>query len=213
MGDAIETDRLRLRGSTSTDRDVVIEMATDREVRAYLGGSSNIATVEQGLEQPTPIHSSTSRRYLITDRETDQVFGTVEISRRAADRPGHVLADGNELELSYTLRRSAWGHGFATEAAQALLVQVANAEPDQPVLILTQTANQRSLKLARRLGFILKGTFVEFGAEQTMAVASLHMFARSRGRCPIVPAEREGDERGAALSEHAATQIHPCGSL
>jgi RimJ/RimL family protein N-acetyltransferase len=48
--------------------------------------------------------------------------------------------------------------------------------PDQPVRVVTRTANRRSLKLATRLGFRHFGTFEEFGAEQSLATARLHTF-------------------------------------
>jgi hypothetical protein len=58
----------------------------------------------------------------------------------------------------------------------ALLRTAAAALPDEPVIVVTQSANVRSLTLARRLGFLAATTFEEFGAEQTLAVASLHGF-------------------------------------
>jgi hypothetical protein len=48
--------------------------------------------------------------------------------------------------------------------------------PDQPVLIVTQTANTRSLALAARLGFRCVSTFEAYDAEQTLAVADLNAF-------------------------------------
>jgi RimJ/RimL family protein N-acetyltransferase len=41
---------------------------------------------------------------------------------------------------------------------------------------VTQTANERSLKLAVRLGFEPVGTFEEWDAEQTLGMARLHSF-------------------------------------
>jgi RimJ/RimL family protein N-acetyltransferase len=42
--------------------------------------------------------------------------------------------------------------------------------------VVTQAANERSLKLATRLGFQRRGTFEAYDAEQTLAVAALHSF-------------------------------------
>lgn len=47
---------------------------------------------------------------------------------------------------------------------------------DKPVLISTPTANERSLRLAIRLGFQAVGTFECFDAEQTLCRANLHSF-------------------------------------
>ncbi|MBF6300524.1 GNAT family N-acetyltransferase [Nocardia amamiensis] len=98
------------------------------------------------------------------------------LNRRSADRPGHLTEDGEELELTYLLRRDAWGAGLAFEAATAALRAAAAELPDQPVLVVTQTANHRSLKLATRLGFQPVSTFEAFDAQQTLATARLHAF-------------------------------------
>lgn len=50
--------------------------------------------------------------------------------------------------------------------------------PDQPVLVVTQTANDRARKLAGRLGFTEVDTFQAHDAEQTLA-AALHSFRAS----------------------------------
>lgn len=61
-----------------------------------------------------------------------------------------------------------------------MLWAAAGELPELPVLVVTQTANEHSLKLATRLGFQCMGTFEAHDAEQTLAVAGLHSFkARS----------------------------------
>ncbi|MEU4465405.1 GNAT family N-acetyltransferase [Streptomyces sp. NPDC024017] len=114
--------------------------------------------------------------FVIADRASDRLLGTLLLHRRPADLPGHVTEEGGELELTYVLRRDAWGAGLAFEAATAALRTAASELPDQPVLIVTQTANTRSLDLAARLGFRCVSTFEAYAAEQTLAVADLHTF-------------------------------------
>ncbi|ARF52945.1 GNAT family N-acetyltransferase [Streptomyces gilvosporeus] len=114
--------------------------------------------------------------YVIADKETDRCIGTRVLDRRSPDLPGHVTEEGGELELTYLLRRGSWGAGLAFEAATAMLRAAAGELPDQPILVVTQTANERSLKLAARLGFQRMGTFEAHDAEQTLAVADLHAF-------------------------------------
>ncbi|MFE9319650.1 GNAT family N-acetyltransferase [Nocardia sp. NPDC052278] len=74
------------------------------------------------------------------------------------------------------MRRDSWGAGLAFEAATAALHAAAAELPDQPVLIITQTANQRSLKLVARLGFQPISTFEAFGEQQTLATARLYTY-------------------------------------
>jgi RimJ/RimL family protein N-acetyltransferase len=173
----ITSGRLLLRKAHDTDRDGLVELLTDDEVRAYLGGPRPRSAVEQHFDA-VGATSATSKpgSYVIADDTTNRLIGTLILDRRAADRPGHLTQGGDELELSYALRRRAWGMGLAYEAATAALHAAADELPDQPVLIVTQTANRRSLKLATRLGFHHVDTFEEFGAQQTLATARLHSF-------------------------------------
>jgi RimJ/RimL family protein N-acetyltransferase len=53
---------------------------------------------------------------------------------------------------------------------------VASTRYPRSVILVTQTANTRSLRLAVRLGFQPVSTFEEYDAEQTLALASLHSF-------------------------------------
>lgn len=112
--------------------------------------------------------------------ESDRFLGILGLARRTADRPGHVTSEGGELELSYVLRRDAWGTGSAFEAAVAALRTAADELPDQPVVIVTQTANQQARELAARLGFQEVAVFEEFDAQQTLAVAPLAAFRAAR---------------------------------
>ncbi|MFV8051877.1 GNAT family N-acetyltransferase [Mycobacterium sp. 48b] len=50
------------------------------------------------------------------------------------------------------------GRGYATEASRALLRCAAGQLADQPVVIVTQSANLAALRLADRLGFSRLGT-------------------------------------------------------
>ena len=60
----------------------------------------------------------------------------------------------------------AWGFGYAAEACAAALGWLAGELPGEPVVLKTQTANARSLRLAARLGFTEAGRFEAWGAEQ-----------------------------------------------
>ncbi|MEV4290042.1 GNAT family N-acetyltransferase [Nonomuraea bangladeshensis] len=172
----VTSERLLLRKAHHADRDGLIELMTDPEVQAYLGGPRPRSEVEQHFDTSIANSTPSPGNFVIADNTTNRVIGTLMLARRSADRPGHVTEGGGELELGYVLRRSAWGAGFAYEAATAALRAAADELPDQPVLVVTQTANQRSLKLAARLGFRPVSTFEEFDAEQTLCTAPLFMF-------------------------------------
>ncbi len=99
-------------------------------------------------------------------------IGVITLDRRDPDRPGHIRADGMEAELGYLFLPQAWGFGYAAEACAAALAWAAEALAGEPVVLCTQTANDRAMRLAKRLGFIELERFDEFGAEQWFAARS-----------------------------------------
>lgn len=60
---------------------------------------------------------------------------------------------------SLAILPTAWGRGYAAEACAAALDWFADAFPDEPVALCTQTANDRSIRLAAKLGFTEVGRF------------------------------------------------------
>lgn len=173
----IESDRVVLRKAQHSDHEGVVEVFTDPEVRAHLGGLRSREEMVALLDQiGAPSATAAPGSYVIADAGTDRFVGILELGRRPAGRPGHVTDGGGELELSYVLRRDAWGSGLAFEAATAALRAAAAELPDQPVLAVARTGNERGRRLYGRLGFRDVGTFTEDDAEQTLAVASLGAF-------------------------------------
>ncbi|MGW6729957.1 GNAT family N-acetyltransferase [Nocardia sp. NPDC055029] len=174
----IVAERVLLRKARDADRERLIELRTDAEVAAYIGGPRLREDIERYLDAIGGAANATDApgTFIIADKSTGDLIGTFELRRRAPDQPGRVIEGGEELELGYLMRRDAWGAGLASEAAAAVLRAAADELPDQPVLIVTQTANKRSLGLAVRLGFRPVSTFEQFDAEQTLLAAALHSF-------------------------------------
>lgn len=84
----------------------------------------------------------------------------------------HVRREAGEAELGYLFLPGAWGHGYATEACAAALDWFAGVLPGEPVVLCTQVANHRAVRLAARLGFTEVRRFAEYGAEQWFGVWS-----------------------------------------
>lgn len=173
----ITTERLQLRESREADRERLIELRTDPEVGAHIGGPSVREAVEQRIDEVGMANlAAAPGLFVIADLAADAFLGTVQLMRHPADQPGYPTADGDELELGYMLHRDAWGAGLAFEATTAVLREAAAELPDQPVILVTQSANTRSLRLATRLGFRPVSTFEAYDAEQTLCQADLRHF-------------------------------------
>ncbi|WP_405782663.1 GNAT family N-acetyltransferase [Streptomyces sp. NBC_00859] len=165
--DPISTERLVLRESEARDRPAVIELFTSAEVGTYIGGPRPRAEFERALPG-TP-----GRRPGLFVVELDgAMIGTIELNRRDAEHRSHVRPDSGEAELGYLFLPEVWGHGYAAEACAAALDWFAGAFPGEPVVLCTQTANLRSMRLAAKLGFTEVQRFKEWGAEQWFGVRS-----------------------------------------
>lgn len=157
----IRTARLALREPRAGDRAAFIDLFASPEVGIYLGGPRPRDT----LERTVPEEPGRRPGQFVVDLD-GAMIGMVTIDRRDAERPGHLRPEGGEAELGYMFLPAAWGHGYATESCAAALDWFADALPGEPVVLCTQTANDRARRLAARLGFTEVARFEEFGAEQ-----------------------------------------------
>ncbi|MCX5400493.1 GNAT family N-acetyltransferase [Streptomyces sp. NBC_00102] len=163
----IRTERLVLRESEARDREGCIELFASPEVRTYLGGPRP----REELEGAVPGLPGRRPGVFVVDLDGEMI-GSVTLERRDAGRPGRVPASAGDaghagdIELGYMFLPTAWGRGYAAEACAAALGWFAKALPGEPVVLCTQTANDRSMRLAAKLGFTEVERFQEWGAEQ-----------------------------------------------
>lgn len=69
--------------------------------------------------------------------------------------------DFRSAELGYVLTKAAWGHGYATEAARAVLTWAYATLPLNRVQSEADTRNPASARVLEKLGFVLEGTLRE----------------------------------------------------
>ncbi|HWM06408.1 MAG TPA: GNAT family N-acetyltransferase [Actinophytocola sp.] len=176
----IRTERLVLREPEAADRAAFIELFASPEVGTYLGGARPRAELERSVPEVP------GRRPGLFVIDLDgAMIGMVALERRDPERPGHVRPDAGDTELSYLFLPRALGRGYATEACAAALGWFADALPGEPVVLCTQTANDRSMRLAAMPGFTEVAKFEEFGAEQWFGVwSSVTPSGRARTRQP-----------------------------
>ncbi|TLQ43163.1 GNAT family N-acetyltransferase [Streptomyces marianii] len=163
----IRTERLVLRESEAQDRAAFIELFASPKVRTYLGGPRP----RDELEREVPELPGRRPGLFVIDLD-GAMIGAITLDRRDAERPGHIRPDAGEAELGYMFLPGAWGCGYAAEACAAALGWFAGAFPGEPVVLCTQTANDRSTHLAAKLGFTEVERFEEWGAEQWFGVWS-----------------------------------------
>lgn len=143
------------------------------------------------------------------------MIGIVMIDRRDMDKPGHVRPQGGEAELSYVFLPQAWGHGYANEACTAAINWFDGALPSEPLVLCTQVANERSMRLAVRLGFAEAERFEQYGAQQWFGVrwdhdldstTAVRLVAQAAKTISEMPPEAMGRARRLAFRRMASAR-------
>ena len=163
----IRTERLMLRESEARDRPAFIELFASPEAGTYIGGSRP----RDELGRAVPEVPGRRPGFFVVELD-GAMIGMITFDRREAESPGHVRADAGEAGLGYLFLPQAWGYGYAAEACAAALDWFASALLAEPVVLCTQTANDRAMRLAAKLGFTEVERFEDYGAEQWFGVWS-----------------------------------------
>lgn len=143
----IETARLILRPWRDADRAPYAAMMADPEVGYWLGGA---LSEEQAAAQVDRFMAASAARgpgWLAVERRDDGAFLGASCLREVL--PEHPLA--GEVEVGWRLARSAWGAGYATEAARALLGYGFNPLGFREIFAFTAASNARSRAVMERL--------------------------------------------------------------
>lgn len=145
----VDTQRLRLRPLGTDDLDALVELDSDPEVMRWLSGGT--ATPREFLEEvvlPGFLDLDPGRPWLgawaIEDRD-GAFLGWVSLRPSRPEVP-------TSATLGYRLRRAAWGRGFATEAARAVLARAFEAGDLALVEATVYEANSASRRVLEKLG-------------------------------------------------------------
>ena len=156
----LRTDRLVLRAPTVDDLDEYAPIFADPDVMRYIGDGSlrTPDRVAKSVERTQALFESYGLGgFLLTDPESGSVLGDcflVPIMRSGAD-PTDLTDRGPEIELGYRLAKRAWGKGYATEAARAVLEWATGDEGPgiTEVIGVTHPDNEPSKRVLRKIGF------------------------------------------------------------
>ncbi|MFG2429113.1 GNAT family N-acetyltransferase [Streptomyces sp. NPDC048590] len=144
---ALTTERLALRPWRDSDLAPWAAMNADPAVREHLG---DVLTREQSDASVARFRADFARRgygwWAVEVRATGKFIGFAGLDE--VD-PGLPFTG---VEIGWRLARPAWGHGYATEAARAVLAFGFDTLGLPEILAVTTATNHRSQAVMRRLG-------------------------------------------------------------
>jgi len=152
----LHTVRLRLRPFDDADADDLFALHSSAYVLRYWDAPpwSERVRSEQFITASRQMAEGGTGARLAVDRVSDGAFiGWCSLSRWNPDY--------RSASLGYCFDDAAWGHGYATEAAHALLRWAFDTLDLNRVQAETDTRNVASARVLEKLGFVREGTLRE----------------------------------------------------
>lgn len=153
----LTTERLVLRQFTPADVDILVELDSDPEVMHFVTGGKPTARreIEDEVLPHFLDHYERFEGYgfwAAVEHSTGLFLGWFHF------RPAKG-APPDEPELGYRLRRSAWGKGYATEGARAVIEKGFTEHGVRRVVAETMVVNTASRRVLEKAGLTLVRTF------------------------------------------------------
>ncbi|MGE5829695.1 MAG: GNAT family N-acetyltransferase [Micromonosporaceae bacterium] len=158
----VETDRMRLRRLTAADDGDLLALHNDAEVMHYLtGGRGALLETIRSETLPRMVGYHERRAGLgywaAIERSSGSFLGWFALT----DEGDAGVSSARGVELGYRLCRSAWGRGYATEGARALIRVCFTELGVRRVFAHTMTVNLRSRRVMEKAGLAHVRTYFE----------------------------------------------------
>lgn len=141
-----ETPRLILRQLTEADAPLVLELNSSEAVLKYLH-EPVLQSIEHAREIIRriilPQYKSRLGRWAIHTKDTNEFIGWCGLKYRP---------ELDEVDLGYRLKKTAWGKGYATEAAQHTLEYGFNVLQLKVITGRAHIGNIASIKVLEKIG-------------------------------------------------------------
>jgi RimJ/RimL family protein N-acetyltransferase len=158
------TARLRLRQFSGADHAVYAAMSADADVMRHIGAGGPLSADDAWRSLAAMLGHWTllgHGMWALESRATGELLG----------RAGFIEPPGwPGFELGWLLAREHWGRGYAQEAAAAALEVGFGELRRERVISLIRPANERSIRLAERLGAQLERRIEFLGHEALVFV-------------------------------------------
>jgi RimJ/RimL family protein N-acetyltransferase len=144
----IETERLILRRWREDDLAPYAAMMADPDVTYWLGGGQSFDEARAHIDLLDLGFERLGFGILAIERKDDGAF----VGSAGLFPVGENIPFAPAVEVGWRLARSAWGNGYATEAAHALIEDGFTRAGLAEIVSFTAETNVRSQAVMRRLG-------------------------------------------------------------
>lgn len=152
----LRTARLRLRPFDDADADALFALHSNAFVLRYWDAPpwNDRGRAERFVAACRQMADDSTGARLAVERESDGAFlGWCSLTR--------WNPDFRSAATGYCFAEAAWGHGYATEAATALLQWAFDTLDLNRVQAETDTRNTASARVLEKLGFVREGTLCQ----------------------------------------------------
>lgn len=175
----LATERLKLRRFIPADLEPLLGVFGDSEVMRYVGAERRPLDRREVAALMACAETQWQRQgfglLAIVELETGRLVGEAGLQ---------PLEQGPDIEAGYTLARAAWGRGYATEAARAILRWGFAGLGLQRVVAVADPANAASLRVLDRLGMKRLGVRQCYNARMVESALSLRDWRAAAGPAP-----------------------------
>lgn len=162
----LETERLVLRQFTVNDVDNIIDLNSDPDVVRFTADRQTDRSAILALMLPKWLKYYEQYDgygvWAVEEKSTQAFIGW--FSFRPAFHSTYfdpVFANPDDIELGYRFRKVAWGKGYATEGAQALIKKGFSELGMQCLVAPALAANVASIRVLEKSGLKLEQQFVD----------------------------------------------------
>jgi [ribosomal protein S5]-alanine N-acetyltransferase len=148
----LSTERLVLRPVTADDHAALLAHWTQPDVRRFLFDGAALSAAEVAETMEESIGDFAARGFGIWLIELGPAAGLVGTAAGLVGTAGLRPLGGSGLEIFYSLAPGAWGHGYATEAARAVVEYGLGPLGLPEVLAEVDEGNAASVAVVKRLG-------------------------------------------------------------
>ncbi|MGB9110140.1 MAG: GNAT family N-acetyltransferase [Telluria sp.] len=161
----LDTERLTLRAYRREDFDAYAAHCADPISAAHLGPADRHAAWRIFCAQAGLWLIDGAGWWAVDEKETGRLVGSVGAFFRE---------ESTVMELGWNTYRAFWGRGYANEAAAAVLHHAFETRREPKIRALIATANDSSLRVAKRLG-------LAYEADTEIYGKAVGVYTRERG--------------------------------